>query len=240
VTESPEVEFFDASDDPQDSDDSGDMWGEHRPPQETSFLKATIFGLFASLAMAGIWAVIVGVTGFEIGYLAVGVGGLTGFAVAFGAGLPDNRTGILAVGLAVLGLIVAKVLIVALFLPVQVATELAKDPEVMGTLLYTAEFEKGTIAPETADWYEGAHDGEVPPDEITHKLSVLAAELKQQAERMSVEEREAIATPYAEALVADAPIQDRFDFSFYDLLWIGLAVGAAMKTGTGGELISDR
>lgn len=240
MTESPEVEFFDASDDPQDSDDSGDMWGEHRPPQETSFLKATIFGLLAALAMAGIWAAIVGFTGFEIGYLAVGVGGLTGFAVAFGAGLPDNRTGILAAGLAVLGLIVAKVLIVALFLPVQVANELAKDLDVMGTLLYRVEFEKGVIAPEISDWYEGGHEDEVPPDELAHKLNVLDAELKQKAGRMSVEEREAIATPYAEALVADSPIQDRFDFSFYDLLWIGLAIGAAVKTGTGGELISDR
>ena len=51
---------------------------------EQSIGKAIIFGILAAVAGALIWAAITVITGSQIGYVAIGLGILVGFAVKFG------------------------------------------------------------------------------------------------------------------------------------------------------------
>ncbi len=232
MTELPDEEFF------ADTEEAEADWDDHRVPTKPRFVLAAVLGLIASLVTAGLWAAIVGLTGFEIGYLAVGVGGLTGFAVAQGAGAADQVTGGLAVGLAIIGLLTAKILIVALVLPIQLTEEIAKDTKTMGTALYRVEHQKGLIDPEITDWYDNAQEGDVPAPELADRMTLLDAELEQRAARMPIEDRKQIAAPFADDILASSSLEEKLDFSFFDLLWLALAVGAAWRTGSGDELYS--
>ncbi|WP_289054719.1 toxin-antitoxin system YwqK family antitoxin [Carboxylicivirga marina] len=67
------------------------------------FYYAIIGGLLASLISGVIWAAITVSTEYQIGYMAIGVGLIVGFAVRFfGAGI-DQKFGFLGAGLALLG-----------------------------------------------------------------------------------------------------------------------------------------
>jgi hypothetical protein len=54
--------------------------------QNPNLLAALLFGLAAGLVAGAVWHVIVIVTGYEIGYVAIGVGWLIGMAVHIGSG----------------------------------------------------------------------------------------------------------------------------------------------------------
>lgn len=74
-----------------------------------SLLSATLGGGVAALVGGALWALIVAVTGYVIGYMAWGIGLLAGFAVVYSAG---GRRGVplqlLAVGASVLGITFGK------------------------------------------------------------------------------------------------------------------------------------
>lgn len=76
-----------------------------------------IAGGIAAAIGAGIWAGIVMVTGYEIGYVAWGVGLITGIGAVAGAGGQSFFTGLVSGGLALGGVIFAKVLIVMWVVP---------------------------------------------------------------------------------------------------------------------------
>ncbi|MEZ4459378.1 MAG: hypothetical protein R3E66_06545 [bacterium] len=208
---------------------------EPGPPDKPRFVLGFVVGLIACVVLALVWAAVAGLSGFEIGYLAFAVGGITGFAVVRGAGSANHGTGALAVGLSIFGLILAKVLTVVLFLPSQVAAELAKDPETVGNRIYQLEYRKGNIDPEIMQWYDNNAEDVEPPAELAKKIRSMDADYVQRAAMMSSEERERMVEPFADALVESIPFEERFDLSFYDLLWLGLAVGAAWRTGLGHE-----
>lgn len=70
---------------------------------------ALFLGLLAALVSGALWAAIVVVTDYEIGYAAVGVGYLVGMAVKFGAGKARSQTLQLGAALlSIVGLIFAK------------------------------------------------------------------------------------------------------------------------------------
>ena len=72
-------------------------------------LPALMGGVFAALVGGFIWALIANATGYEIGYMASGLGLITGYAVLFSAkgkkGLPAQ---IIAVFASIFGIVVAK------------------------------------------------------------------------------------------------------------------------------------
>ena len=80
---------------------------------------AVIGALIASIIGAVIWAVITGITEYQIGWMAVGVGFLVGKAVGrFGKGI-DNIYGIIGAGFSLFGCLSGNLLTVAYFASVQ-------------------------------------------------------------------------------------------------------------------------
>ena len=84
-------------------------------PVEQNLPLAIIAGAAAALAGAGVWAAITVATGYQIGWMAVGVGVLVGYAVRFagkGAALPYSLTG---AAFALIGCAVGNLLTVSYF-----------------------------------------------------------------------------------------------------------------------------
>jgi hypothetical protein len=69
-------------------------------------------GMVAALAGAGIWAAVTVGTGYQIGWMAVAVGILVGFAVRIGGNGIDKVFGVAGAGLAFLGCLVGNLLAV--------------------------------------------------------------------------------------------------------------------------------
>jgi hypothetical protein len=82
---------------------------------EQGLLGGVLAGLAAALAGAGLWAAITVVTGYQIGWMAVGVGFLVGIAVRLvGKGI-DKTFGVAGALLALLGCLLGNVLTVVHF-----------------------------------------------------------------------------------------------------------------------------
>lgn len=117
------------------------------PGEDGSLARAGLLGLAAALVAGGLWALVVVLTDHEIGYLAVGVGALAGFAVKVGSRSGEGkRLQQLAVACSVVGLLAAKYFIFAHFITTAAAEEgvelgylslgtMATFPRALGELL---------------------------------------------------------------------------------------------------------
>ena len=75
-----------------------------------SFPKALVFGLLAALVGAVCWATVTVLTGYQIGWMAVGVGFLVGLAVRLGGKGWSKGYGFLGAALALLGCLLGNAL----------------------------------------------------------------------------------------------------------------------------------
>jgi hypothetical protein len=93
-------------------------------------LRGTIFSFLGALLGAIIWAAVAYFTGFEVGYIAWGLGGLAGLGMALGHEDSDGTVaGIIAACMSLGGIVAAKVLIIVIVLAAlfhNVARELGK------------------------------------------------------------------------------------------------------------------
>lgn len=83
-------------------------------------MKDVLYGLAAGAVGAAVWAGVVAVTNYEIGWIAWGVGGLVGYAVAFGNANKQRSptaAGALAVGITVLAIAAGKYAAVQMMMP---------------------------------------------------------------------------------------------------------------------------
>ncbi|MEM7416685.1 MAG: TerB family tellurite resistance protein [Gemmatimonadota bacterium] len=83
-------------------------------------MKDVLFGLAAGAVGAAVWAGVVAFANYEIGWIAWGVGGLVGYAVAFGNSdrqRSPTAAGALAVGITVLSIVAGKYAAVQLVMP---------------------------------------------------------------------------------------------------------------------------
>ena len=85
---------------------------------EQNIVAGALAGLAAALLGAGIWAVVTIVTGYQIGWLAVGIGVLVGFSVRFAGKGIDQSFGIVSSALSLVGCVVGKVLTMTYFISV--------------------------------------------------------------------------------------------------------------------------
>lgn len=70
---------------------------------ETNLPLGIVAGSFAALVGAGIWALVTVLTGYQIGWMAIGVGVLVGWAVRRAGNGPDRSFGFLGASLALIG-----------------------------------------------------------------------------------------------------------------------------------------
>lgn len=206
-------------------------------------MKGLIAGIIAGIAGAALWAGIAAVTGFEIGWLAWGIGAAVGAAVAWGSeGSPV--TGGLAVVIAILAIVTGKYITVEIVLAKEMGTaneEIARQMETEEYLiswLADGMVYNLTEAGQTINWPAG-----VNPDEASAKEDyppALWAAAEQTWSSTSEEERAEFKTE-VQAQV-DANVQafassikkDGFLASFgaFDVIFFVLAIATAYKVGS--------
>ncbi len=202
--------------------------GGHGPGNENVF-RALIAGGIAALVGGGIWATIVRLTNFEVGYVAWGVGLLVGLAMAWATPSRDHAMGILAVLLAALGLGVGKALIVYFAMqPASLAGEIMDDREWMAQAA-AYDLDQRQAFPQSVQQQLAALSfSDTLPDAVWEDMLTAGAEYATNAEP---DERERIASAYSMALTSGLPFTQTLfsSLGLFDLLWFGLAITTAWK-----------
>jgi len=207
-------------------------------------IKGVAAAVIAGIAGAAAWAAVSHFTGYEVGFIAWGIGLIVGIGMIAGAGKSaGTQAGIAAAIIAVVAVVGGKYATVQLALQklseqielaefeisehdmlVQHADEVVTEWEAEGRRL---EWPEGMTI-------EGAHLEEHYPTgvwtEAEKRWEALGAEA-QQADMAQLEEegREAFAA-FAATAQDEAFVRS---FGLFDLLWFGLAVLTAFKVGTG-------
>ncbi len=83
---------------------------------EQNMVMGTLAGLIASVAGAGVWAAVTIVTEYQIGWMAVGIGVLVGFAVRYSGKGIGQAFGIIAAAISLFGCVLGNVLTVSYFI----------------------------------------------------------------------------------------------------------------------------
>ncbi len=193
-----------------------------------------------ALAVAGVvsvlcgvvWAVIAIVAGYEIGYLAIGVGGATGITVMFLTHERSVRTGLAASGLAVLGLFIAKILILQFGIPGLAAKEFVKDEEAM-----VAYLSKPMMLEKLLELAKDSDEGldDMSEEEIEKFMAEIMQAAKDKWGKMSGDERKELADAVADDILSEVSFFEKLSWVIgaWDILWAALAVGAAFKLASG-------
>ena len=213
------------------------------------YMKTVVLGALAGLVGASVWAGIALFTGYEVGWIAWGIGALVGVAVRFASKREATYTGdaaedaireieaasdqmgpgVVAAAIAIVSVLVGKYVAVMLLIGSLSATDF--DDEVLISYVadevvrqYVAEG-RAVNWPEDVDPQFAAAEADYPPD--------VWAEASQRWEEMSEDERAQFEENTA-AMVAAMIEQNRAGawlatFSPIDLLWFGLAAWTAFK-----------
>ena len=214
-------------------------------------MRDVAYGLVAGALGAFIWAGVVYLTEYEIGWIAWGVGGLVGFAVAYGN---DDKhrapaaAGALAVGITVLSIVAGKYAAVQMVMPsddeiVAMFTENVQVEEVIVSYVADEVAAEFSAAGRTVDWPAGVDpanaqsEGEYPVDVWAEAESRWAGwEAGQQTQfredraadvRANVE----ASLPEIRAAISGGSFAD--SFGGMDLIFFGLAMVTAWGMGSG-------
>jgi hypothetical protein len=190
-------------------------------------------GILVGIPAAVVWAVIARFTGYEIGWVAWGVGAIVGYAVAKSAHEPSASLGPTAAAIAVGSLLLAKILILEFALPPIIQAELLKSPDaITGSFVLDMTTHK-SFSPELQAVLDQAEAQSGSPseaqqvdmqvkmrDEVAARIATATRAEKERVVR-------AAADSYLKELGFFGGVKDLF--SAIDLLWIFLAVSSAFR-----------
>ncbi|HUG02394.1 MAG TPA: hypothetical protein VML95_11055 [Longimicrobiales bacterium] len=186
---------------------------------------ALAIGLVAALAAGGAWALIVLTTGYEIGWVAWGVGLVVGLVMSRLTAARSTGLAAAAAGIAAVGLLVGKLLISTFSVGV-VTDAVLEDEEYLTqvTIYHMIEersFNEGTLAD-----YDAVQEGDTLSDALWDKM---VAQARTRVATMTDEERATVASGFAESAIGSMGLSDRImnQMSGWDLLWFFLAVSTA-------------
>lgn len=185
-------------------------------------------GLAAAVVAGVAWALLVRVTGYEIGYAAWGVGMLVGWAMAAVTRNRSGRLALAAANFALIGLVAGK-LFIFLGSTGVVAAELTEDEQFMrGAFAWRLYEDRELDAPTLAELDATIAAGDTLSDAVwSRMLDQAGARLG----NLTANERTELARNIAQAtLHRIGPVNGVFSqLSGFDLLWILLAVGTAYR-----------
>ncbi len=191
-----------------------------------SLIPAMLAGLGAALIGGIGWTVITAVTGYEIGYAAWALGGLVGFGMAHTTARRDTVAAGSASALALVGLLIARVLIGEFVLGASTIDEILTDDELMAQaatldLQISDGFSKRVQAT-----YDAVPEGDTLSDALWEE-TVLAASPHLGA--LSEDERIGLAEQLTGFAFAQVGLLGRVTAQMgpFDLLWAFLAVSTA-------------
>lgn len=206
-------------------------------------MKGIIAGVIAGFAGAVVWALIASLTGYEIGWLAWGIGAAVGGAVAWGSeGTP--AMGVAAVIISVLAIVGGKYISVEMLL----AKEMDSANEQIAAQMETEEYYISWLADAvvaqieeaggTVSWPEGADDEttllqEQYPAEIWGKAQIVWTNMTSEEQDQFKEDVKQQVDENIAMFTAGVR-KDGFlaSFSLFDGLFFFLAIGTAYKIGS--------
>ena len=202
---------------------------------DDTLLRPALAGACAGLGGGVIWAVIVALSNYEIGWIAWGIG----WAIAWAMGRVTAQRSIelagVAAALALMSLLLGKVLI----------QQFVTGPEVESNLMNPEDRHTRASAwrlDETRGWpspIQSRLDAMGESDTLSDALwEEMRAAADSHSASLSAEDRNRLILEYRTAMVASfGPWEQlRASFSLWDILWAGLAVSTAWKMMRGGEV----
>ncbi|QDU34377.1 hypothetical protein KS4_24450 [Poriferisphaera corsica] len=204
------------------------------------FGAAVMVGGLVAVIAGAIWAGIVILSGYEVGYVAIGIGFLVGLAVTVIAGKQSAQVGTAAAGLAVVGLLVGKLIIMQWGVPSLMAGEFAKMPGMVEIAMAGKMSEEKAFSSRVQTVLnrraERGDDEERPlPTTIEEQMM---AEIGAAASKMGADEKKSLVRRFmVDPMLGEMTIMDRLKdvFSAWDGLWCLLAVTTAFGMGKGKE-----
>lgn len=191
-------------------------------------LLALAAGLVAALLGAGIWAGMVMVTDYEVGWVAWAIGGLVGLAMGRVTQLRSRQLAVAAAVFALVGLLAGKAFVVAGSAGA-IADELRANTEYLQGPMAWQMFENEELDAVAMDGVRATH---AAGDTLSDALwADMLAQSAIRLESMSEEARSAFAGEVASGYVQQLGLVDGVmaQLSGFDLLWLFLALGTAFR-----------
>jgi hypothetical protein len=199
---------------------------------ESRTKSAAIAGLIAAVAGGFMWAVIVVATGYEVGWVAWGVGGLVGFTMLKVAGMPSTGLAARAAVLAAVGLLVGKWLIIEIGARTEMRDAIAESPELLQQAVFVDMIENEALPPDLTASIEALGEEDELPDSVVQRI---AEAVDERIAVMDEDEMDSVATHFAQLFIGELSFMDRMQatMSGWDLLWFFLALGTAWRLASG-------
>ncbi len=191
-------------------------------------IPALMAGAIAALIGGAVWAALVAFAHLEVGYVAWGIGLLVGVAMAAVTQNRGRGMAMLAAGLAALGLVAGKTMIVQFATEPALVEEIQADKEWLAQAAAYELHAKGALPADIQEQYDALADDHTIPDALWYgMLEAGGAHLAS----LQPEERSRIAADYASYLLSgfDFTTLLAMQMSLWDLLWFGLAIATAWK-----------
>ena len=197
-------------------------------PAPPSTRRAIVAGLVAAALGGVVWALIVILSDYEVGYVAWAVGGLVGFAMARTTDARGRHLATTAAILAAGGLVLGKGLSVVYGVKPALATQIQTDSLWMAEAAYRDLEVQGLVPEEITSALDDLEATDTLPDTLF--VQMVAAGMAHAAS-LSESERRDVAMSHAGLLLRSAPMVDLVSsqFSPWDLLWFALALTTAWK-----------
>lgn len=182
-------------------------------------------GAAAAVVGGGIWALIGALTDREIGWVAWGIGLLTGFAMSRTSSRRGAIPAALAATFAAVGILSGKLLILEYVSRPAMVRALATDVE--GMAVWDLR-ETRAFPPEVQARLDALAPSDTMPDVLWQEMVTAG---KAHADSLSGERKTALRAAYASSVLTRVTLleQLRWQFSLFDLLWFGLALTTAWQ-----------
>lgn len=209
---------------------------------------AVLYGVIAGAIGAAVWALIARFTGYEIGWIAWGVGLAVGVGVAVGnKGEGSPAAGVLAAALAMLAVVGGKYVTVQWMLPsadalVTDAVEALQDDELVisyladGVIAERAEQGVAVTWPEGVDPQSASAEADYPKDVWAEALAEWNGMTAEARDEFRAALTANIESSMAAIRTSLAGVGFLGTFGLMDIIFFSLAIFTAYRIGRGGSL----
>ncbi|MEX2182656.1 MAG: hypothetical protein WD771_11490 [Gemmatimonadaceae bacterium] len=185
-------------------------------------------GLLGALIGGGVWALIAALTETEVGFVAWGVGGLTGFMMSRASPARGKGPALAAAALAALGLLAGKALLHEYVVKPAIVKSIVEDdaaPAGVGVWMLRSDRAFPTDVQAELD---AVPAGDTLSDALWAQMQVAG---QQHFDTLPTVQRDSAMQAYAAGFIASIPVMQQvgWHFSGFDILWFLLAITTAWR-----------
>jgi len=199
------------------------------PPPASGIAPAVVAGALAALAGAGIWTAVVMISGgWEVGWVAWGIGALVGAVMARMTPQRSVHIAVVASLLAAAGLAIGKVATFRMAVPNIARDMLLENSEMLVQAFALDMRENERFSAEVSVQLASISSGDTLSDGVAAQM---VAEARTRMEGAPLAERERVAKVFANRILAETGLSSQFGatLSLFDVLWFFLAIATAFK-----------